>query len=176
MKKLIVSLLSISLFLIAQISFAAETTVHQVYSKTVEQKKLLRDRAQLLLFQHAESADVKALEKQCYEISLKDSNPYVIYFSNTPQKFTGHLDIKEFLAIWDHDYKTGKLQPNGLIHAQDLKTKQAVNYVFSFTQPPRYDENTKAISYKVCSLEKQAVEATALKDINIFFDPYHKSP
>lgn len=56
----------------------------------------------LLFFQDVEKGSMVPLEgkKDTYDLSVKNANNHVTYFSESPQKTTGRMSIAQYLDVW----------------------------------------------------------------------------
>lgn len=186
MRQIQLFLLTSSLALSNSALSAATTTPEAVTSyakvkQVVSNKKHIGNQIELLFFQHAKSGRITPSKDNsgCYRIELSGLNKHVVYFADEPHHLTGVLTVPQFLETWYHNQKQYGLRPNSILHADVVgskKTNQTVNDVAAFSQP-QYDSKRGTLSYLACPLTPgKTFTATQLKDVNIFFDPFHRWP
>lgn len=135
--------------------------------------------AQLLFVMLAKHGAIQVVDKQkqTYQVSLKNVNPEVVYFSNRPIRESGHVDLTKFLNAW----KNGSFvqnPPNGVMEAVRLnaenKPVKTVSYAIVLTNPS-YDKKNNEIHFDAKPLPGNP---TALPDlahsdyVAVFIDSY----
>lgn len=110
---------------------------------------------QYLLIQSAGKSDLFFNEKdKSYQLDLKNLDKFIYYFSSSPDKVTGHINIKYFISCFDDEIK--KSRPKGINAALvgfDKKNKK-IMYMISLTKPA-YDEERNVLHYTVRFLPGQ---------------------
>jgi hypothetical protein len=116
-----------------------------------------------LYIQSAREAKIqKNLDTGNYEITLKNVDPWVIYFTERPHRDTGFMPVDVFLNILKKEGK--KFEPKGLnaaIVSLDNKNQhKTVRYVFTL-HTPKY-KNTHTVVYQGNFVPSQDVPAATI--------------
>lgn len=131
-----------------------------------------------LLFQQvAASSSLTPINSQkgIYRLSLKSPSPYITYFSDEPERYTGIMPVSEFYQHWKKGriFKTN-IQPNAALEAYDKKSKTHISCTVMLSDPT-YQAKTNSISYKITLLGDQRLAPTKidLKYTVLFIDDFH---
>lgn len=115
-----------------------------------------------LFVQTAKKAEIKATQTdRTYTLTFKDISPYVVYFTDRPNRETGHLSMQEYLTTWKNGADTfAKSAPNaaleGVKFAGIKNGMEAVSYTFALSQPV-YNEKANTLAYTVTLLSGEKV-------------------
>jgi hypothetical protein len=100
--------------------------------------------AQVLTILLAKEANIQPLDKKSqYKLTLKGVNPKIIYFSDRPQRLSGHIATQQYINKWEHGIFL-KNSPNAMIEIIDLSKNPESLGVKNFTielRHPIYSAN-----------------------------------
>lgn len=136
----------------------------------------IKNHVELMFFQQAHSGSIKATSHGCYDITLSNLEPQVMYFSDTPSKTAGNLSLSQLAESMTHSQNTERVEPNALLNMQlNQASKQlSVNMIGKLSNA-RY--TNKQFHYTFCLIESnQVVKRGEIRSINVFIDPIHRWP
>lgn len=114
-----------------------------------------------LFIQSANKAEIKATKvDNTYLLVLKNVSPYIIYFTNRPNRDTGHMPLEQFVSDWKKGADSfAKDQPNAGLEGIKFEGMKhglnAVNYTFILSNPI-YDKKDKTFTYTAKTLNGEA--------------------
>lgn len=105
-----------------------------------------------LLFVHAapHGTMVSATGNDRYTLTLRDSAPQVIWFSDRPERHFGHLAVERFVNGWE-SFGFAKDPPNGALTL--LRADDSEDTVILELGQPSYDANERTLSFPARVLE-----------------------
>lgn len=109
-----------------------------------------------LFVQEAAGGTLNREKDGSYTLALKDVIPYTIYFSDRPYTIAGHVPMRQFIDGFNWG---PKVPPNGAIVITEGKKEQ--DTLIARFLSPRYNEQTKTLSYTVRPLEDYNGEGLA---------------
>lgn len=117
----------------------------------------------------ARSATIKKVKNQ-YLLTLHNVYPKVLYFSDRPRRFAGHITSSRFLQQWKHiEFK--KSAPNGTFVHADMDSKNQMSqqpFAFEISNPVRKAKATW--QFQLDTLKGDSIKAGNFPDISIFID------
>lgn len=140
---------------------------------------------ELLFYQRAEAGSVKihAGLKQCYDLTLLNLSPHVIYFANYPAQQAGQMQVAHYANSIEHTLSTSSVKPHAILHAHIHSKDAKPNDESTIINRPveirasAYHASQQKMVYLVCDLENnQASLSYSLKHIDLFVDPFHRWP
>ncbi len=147
----------------------------QFFAKHMQHKKTVR----LLFIQQAKQGVLtKASQKPgCYQLTLQQLKPEVLYFSDEPKRMTGRLSNSHFVKTIKYNARQYHIKPNVAIQAYVVDHNQVkeINEVAAISNP-QYNAAAQTVSYTACPLPKTNFQVAHLKMINLFFDPFNPWP
>lgn len=178
MKKIIVNILGCLIFLISAFAFAFPSLhkdwekIRYIFKRNGHQENQIN----LLFIQQARKVSMIKKNNHCYELTLNQINPKVLYFSNEPKKVSGYLPASEFVMMLRNNEKHYSIIPNVALvgYISGKKGPQEINKVVTIANP-RFKNNI--ISYKACLLEKGKIKDNLkVANATLFFDHIHPWP
>lgn len=136
--------------------------------------------ATLLLFEQvSESGSLVPLDSQhgIYRLTLHSPNPFITYFSEAPNRYTGMMPLSEFFQHWNKgNIFKQQFKPNAALEAFDTTTKIHVNRTLKLSDPT-YNAKTQTVTYKVTLLGNQGLPNAKihLGYTVLFIDDFHWS-
>lgn len=141
--------------------------------------------AHYLFVQSAGSGTIKKVSKDSdtYQITLNNVSPFVICFTERPNRRTKLVPIKVLLDLWEakDDESFKKDPPNADINGTEEKKnknkhatqQEPLNYTVTLTEP-KYDAVKKTLTYTLTLLpgdpNKNLPDSIDLRNITIFID------
>lgn len=128
----------------------------------------------LLFVQQATTADlIPSSTPNCYQLVLNNVPNRLLYFTDQPNRFVGHIENMRLIQLWNRD----KSVPNAVLDGKILQNGklQTVNIVLVLTQP-RFDEKQAKMYYQSCVTDVAAQTKrlpVKLTEINLFIDPFN---
>lgn len=171
MKKIVTLIFSLFILTtISSFSFATEN------SALLNIKKAPAKNAQVLFVMLSKEAALQNTDKPgIYKLTLKGLNPKVIYFSNHPDRVSGHLATAKFVKQWSSNGVFSKDSPNAMLETVELnaKTDKLQNGISSYAlvlSNPSFS-NQNELNFEVKSLTGKVLPSIQNSDyVAIFID------
>lgn len=180
MKKIIYILFGCAMFLLNAFAFAFPS-LHKDWEKLRYIFKINGHRENLinlLFIQQAGAVSITHKKNHCYEFTLSQINPKILYFSNEPKKISGYLPASSFVAMLQNNEKHYSITPNVALvgYVNGESGKQEINEVMTVTNPHINTAKNK-IKYTACLIEKGKIaEKLTVANATFFFDHIHPWP
>jgi hypothetical protein len=156
--------------LIACLGFTANSFADDHTSKSNVIEYLYIQSAKLAVLEPTSASD-------SYTLTLKNVHPYVVCFSERPNRIINTLSVKKFINEWLHPTSTTKNNfledaPNADLNGVKVAGQDPVNIPVELSNP-QYNDHDKTLTYKVTQLKGgQKLSAMQLHDATLIIDDY----
>lgn len=138
-----------------------------------------KDRTSYLFVHTAEKAKIELVNKESktYKITLKQTSPFVTYFSERPQRIVKTMPMEQFIKLWEkkgnNSFKEDAPNAdfNG-IQVGFLTPDKPLNIVLQLSQPV-YDNKKQTVVYTASPLDGSAAtmpETGSFNSVILFID------
>ena len=160
----IYSLVLLTILLTTVVLFSLFTIYSKTQMKAVSQPTFLYVQTAHSGTLSAEKADGKRI------LTLNDVSPTTVYFSDRPDRITGHESTEDFIAQWnDGEDSFASNPPNA---ALDVIDEDSQHLAIVELMGARYDAQNKTLEYEILMLdnESQGAFPTTFGEAAVFID------
>lgn len=126
----------------------------------------------LFFVQNAEQADIKPLGNACYQVTLKNIDQQILYFSDRPNRIVGHISNKRFADLWQDQ----AIRPNLVLHGDRNKNNTNTSYQVVLTiGNANVNYHDDGMRYDACLTDKKVeprINVKTLHNVVLFIDPW----
>ena len=163
------TLVSAAIVLIA-LAFAAVTI-----SKPCSESEMTSGQPSFLFMQTAHSGTLSATKADgTRTLTLKNVSPVTVYFSERPDRETGHEATSDFIAEWDSGEDSFALNPPNA--ALDIIGADSQSITIVELMQAKYDASTQTLEYEIIILddETEGTIPQSFDEVVLFIDSTHR--
>lgn len=142
----------------------------------------LQPNIDFLFVQTAHSGSLQAISGQpgTYTLTLYRPEPYLVYFSDRPNRIAGLMPFTTFLYNWQHGADNFKqVPPNAGLEAIQVRAighnHKKAGYAIELTKPPIYNAQQDTVSYTIRLLKGDQAfvpQQASYRHVALFIDEF----